>query len=144
MEKLEACESRCEKQRTFNISALYRPPAPNINNFIEDFGNYIRQHCMKQNEIIIENLNVNILEETNINTIYLNILYEKGFISCINEYTRSQQNSRSCIDHIFIKTKINPAKMIPIVNESTITDHNSTLLLIQTDKYNTQTEKRKL
>lgn len=45
-----------------------------------------------------------------------------GFISCINDYTRIHNNSRTTIDHIFVKT--NGADNVkPFILESCITDH---------------------
>lgn len=47
-----------------------------------------------------------------------------GFSSCINKRTRT----KSCIDHIFIKTRLNLDKLLSVVLNSKITDHSETYL----------------
>jgi len=50
------------------------------------------------------------------------------FFSCINEYTRVNNNSYTTIDHIFIKNG-DVTNIEPIILESYITDHYSILLI---------------
>ena len=56
---------------------------------------------------------------------YLNSLYEYGYTSCINTFTRVEKNSASCIDHIFLKSKYVYAleMCLPITIMSKITNH---------------------
>lgn len=58
-----------------------------------------------------------------------------GYISYINKPTRVTTENSSCIDHIFIKTKIdkNKFKFSSYILESTITDHCPVLLNIETE-----------
>ncbi len=37
---------------------------------------------------------------------YLNILYENDYVWLINDVTRVEKDSESCLDHIFLKTKM--------------------------------------
>lgn len=76
---------------------------------------------------------------------YLNILGEEGYISLINSPTRIQGNTQSCLDHIFLKTKkyaCNNTEIIPIIVETHITDHYSTIaqIVIPEKKENTKKE----
>lgn len=59
---------------------------------------------------------------------YLNIMSEQGFISFINENTREEGNTKTCIDHIFIKTKELKNKLIPLIWDIKITDHYPIML----------------
>lgn len=64
---------------------------------------------------------------------------EYGFTSAINSPTRIQGNSKSCLDHIFIKSKersINDI-VIPMIIETSATDHYSVAIQV------VQLEKRK-
>lgn len=69
-------------------------------------------------------------------------MYGKGFESLINNYTRVQQNNKSCIDHIFIKIKTqNKEKITPIILTSNITDHYATLVAIEKQELDSQEKK---
>lgn len=121
------------KQRNIlYLTVLYRPPSLNVAEFIGQFDNYLETCCVNQNEVIVGDININLLNENDRNTTdYLNILYAHGFVSCINDYTREQNNHKACLDHIFIKTQINKNKVIPLILETTITDHFAVLLNIE-------------
>lgn len=115
------------------ISVIYRPPSINEMEFTNNFYEYLHGYCNKTNEIIMGDLNINTLAINQVSSDYLNCLYQHGFLPCITSHTRSQNNTQSCIDHIFAKTKLDPSLIIPIVYESTITDHFSTILLIKSN-----------
>lgn len=51
-----------------------------------------------------------------------------GFVSCINKPT---YNNKTCIGHIFIKTKYNANSLSAIILNSKITDHSPTFLQIK-------------
>lgn len=120
----------------FYVSVIYRPPSTRVETFVHDFGIYLRTHCNERNEIIVGDLNINILTEDDTSTtIYINQLIEHGFVSCINSPTRVQNNTFSCLDHIFIKTKTQLNLITPLVLETTITDHFSTILEIKMESH---------
>ena len=51
-------------------------------------------------------------------------LHENGYKSLINGYTRVAGDSKSCIDHIFLKNKnLNYKTLVPIILHSKISDH---------------------
>ena len=81
--------------------------------------------ALKDIEIFTGDININILDEENpVTNSYLNILVSLGFKYFINKPTRIQNNSESCIDHIFIKSKINLLKSLNFfVFKEKITDH---------------------
>jgi len=79
--------------------------------------------------IIIGDISINIAQNSNDESKveYLNLMAQLGFISCINDYTRILNNSRTTIDHIFVKT--NGADYVkPFILESCITDHYSIII----------------
>lgn len=88
--------------------------------------------------ILIGDINIDILNKSEHAHKYLDILSEFGFLSTINNYTRVQQNTRSCIDHIFLNTKHNYELALPLIIKTNITDHYITTLQIITEdhKYN--------
>lgn len=50
-----------------------------------------------------------------------------NMILCINNYTRVSNNSKSCLDHIFINNHLNN-KIESYIIKCTITDHYATAL----------------
>lgn len=75
---------------------------------------------------------------------YEGCLFSHGFKSYINKYTRITQDSKSIIDHCFIKLSNKLRKqtnVTPYVLESSITDHFTTIISINfNEKLNTQRE----
>lgn len=113
------------------ISALYRPPSTCVNNFNIQLSNYLQSVSLDTDmHLIVGDININILGEEEYAHNYLNIMGEHGFISAINNFTRIQGNSKSCIDHMFIKNKNEGYEYIPIIIETCITDHYSLLTQI--------------
>lgn len=127
---------------TLGLTASYRPPSINTNTYITELNHYIKNLEKNNVEVFIGDININLSNEqgVEVNT-YLNNLNENGYISHINKYTRKTENSRSIIDHIFIKTDNNilnkACKMNAAIIETDITDHYSLALAITfNDKIN--------
>lgn len=118
------------KPRNYFVTVIYRSPASDVDSFNINLNTYLTERCIYQDEIILGDININILEDTATVNNYLNNMYQAGFLPCINECTRIQNGHKSCIDHIFIKTKINKNEITPIVLESTVTDHFSVIIQI--------------
>lgn len=76
-------------------------------------------------------ININILDDNEDSNEYLNIMSEYNFRSAINTFTRVQGNSRSCIDHFFIRTSQNIDNCTPVVIETNLTDHYAIVLNVQ-------------
>lgn len=81
--------------------------------------------------IVIGDININILGDKDFIHQYLNILHEEGYVSQINNYTRVTKNTKSCIDHVFLK-KITSSKcdLSPIIFKHLITDHYPIALIM--------------
>lgn len=112
------------------ITACYRSPASNINDFLQSIQEYFEEDQAQTYEynIYIGDMNINILENSVNKIEYMNILNEFGYTSMINNPTRK----RTCLDHIFFKTK-NYQRVdmtIPLILKSAITDHETVILQI--------------
>lgn len=81
-----------------SICAVYRSHAFTITEFNNELENVL-QNLTYNNIVLIGDLNIDILTETNSNSNYINILHEHGFkctFSCV-----SRVISHTCIDHIW-------------------------------------------
>jgi hypothetical protein len=112
----------------FGLTAIYRSPSTDPEIFINDLNTYIKENCTHPDEIITGDINIDISKYSELSETYLNCLIENGFISTINKHTRVQNNSASCIDHIFLKAKFKTDEIIPIVVKMNITDHYPVIL----------------
>lgn len=110
------------------IFGVYRPPSTERQVFVSElsiFFDNVRMDCDVC--ALVGDMNLNLFEQNEINDDYLNILSEENFLSAINvEKTRIQNNSKSCIDHLFLRR--NGGGMV--VLETNITDHYSLYLQI--------------
>lgn len=113
----------------YGLSAIYRSHDIPTHTFLSDLNNYLSL-CKERNEIFLGDINIDILSTTQESLDYLNVMSEFGFISFINTYTREVGNSKSCLDHIFLKTLQNMDSITGIVLKTTITDHYATILAI--------------
>lgn len=127
--------------KTYFISALYRNPvytSQSLENFLGGLDNYLSSININFDySLFLGDINIDILKNDNVANDYLNIFSSHGYISAINKPTRVFGNSMSCIDHIFIKQKIKYAsndKLVPIILQSHLTDHFTTILQIISPK----------
>lgn len=129
---------------TYNILSIYRSPSINIKEFNYNLQTYLEsKNCNSDYNILIGDLNIDILKKCEDSDEYLNILSEFGYISLINCSTRIQGNASSCIDHIFLNTKLNTDCIIPIVVGTAITDHFPSLIqIVLQDKKNNQDDNK--
>lgn len=118
----------------FIITCIYRSPNDNIGLFLNGLEMYLNSINKSHRSIICGDINIDILNQNNPLTSieYLNIIASKGFISCINKYTRVSNTSQSCIDHMFIN-HIDTDSVNSYILKSDITDHYATILYIQND-----------
>lgn len=127
----------------YYISCCYRPPSCSADDYVESLALYLENFqtlsCQNVVHILLGDINIDIssIFDENENKIvpshvtdYLNLLASNGFLSAINTYSRVSLNSKSCIDHIFVKSKFSVDRMVGVVFASSITDHYSTALCI--------------
>jgi len=116
----------------YKISGIYRSPSFAINNFLMGIDSYLSNISNNFKVIICGDMNINILEKSSDVSNYLNILASYNFISCIDSYTRVTDNTKSCIDHIFIRN-VDLSKANSFVIKTDITDHFSLAFYIKED-----------
>lgn len=116
------------------VNALYRPFDCETGDFNLALTSYLGGNiCKCDSEIIIGDMNINIMQNPptpNYVDEYLSIMAVNGFVSLVNTYTRVEGDSKSCLDHIFFKTKIQTNTYESLVITNKITDHYPTLLRI--------------
>lgn len=121
-------------EQTMLLRAMYRSPNSNETEFLEKFACFLENNENDEFDfcILAGDLNFNLLKPEDSTTAeYINTLNEYGYYSTINEPTRVRGNTKSCLDHIFIRSKHDISEqVIPIVLESHITDHYTTILQV--------------
>ena len=127
------------------LLAIYRSHSFSIAEFNNELENNLK-NLNHKNIVIIGDMNIDLLSTSNDHILnYLNILSASGFISHVNEPTRISGDSKTCLDHIFIRfsnhnTKVDTAKYL-----NDITDHFPILCKISANHLkndNTTTTKR--
>lgn len=126
--------SNLPKNCKIGLTAFYRLPATDLNMYLDNLEIYLNSIEYQNLEIYVGDINIDILKkETNETNKYLNIMNFKGFKSYINKPTRVQNESKTAIDHIFIRTHKNLIKNVelePIIFHTDMTDHYSPFILI--------------
>lgn len=85
---------------SFYLTGIYRSSNNNyVDSFLLSLSDYL-SHCGLANHVLCGDINIDILSNSNISCEYLNILISEGFFSACNNYTRINDHSNSCIDHI--------------------------------------------
>lgn len=105
------------------VTTIYRPPSTKIQNFNNSLKQYLANLENHDYSFMVGDINIDINGNTEETNEYLNIMTENGYVSLINDNTRMVNNSKSCIDHIFLKTKKKKSDTKPIIYETNITDH---------------------
>lgn len=108
--------------KKFCLSALYRLHHTCVDVFSEELNHYLGSIKDYDYSILMGDLNINILSNNDFVDHYLNVLSEWNYISYINDFTRVDGDTRSCIDHIFIRTT-KETQIQPIIFRTDITDH---------------------
>lgn len=117
-----------------SIIATYRSPSfTNPERFQTSLESVIKTLKPTKNVILIGDLNINTLEETDATTNYLCMLAEHGYLPAITLPTRLE----SCLDHIFVRTR---HKCESIICNASVTDHD--LIMCSLQMSNKQTQSR--
>ncbi|KAL1447472.1 hypothetical protein WDU94_003633 [Cyamophila willieti] len=130
--------SNVKTKQEITLVSIYRPPNNNALKFIDDL-NWWLQMCVKKKEtvIMIGDINVCTLKRNNINSNYLNVLYNNNLLPTIlKEVTRERllddTVTSSCIDHINVKIE-NYDTLSSAVIQEPIADHYMTGLRISAE-----------
>lgn len=119
------------------LCAVYRPPDLNKYLFCSELTTIINRSSLRNNYILIGDMNIDLKLNNNIQSQYLNSLFELGFECGINQYTRMEKKGniicKSCIDHIFIRSvdhRIKNSIVKTAVINNAIADHFITGLTV--------------
>lgn len=145
------------EEKNITLLAVYKSPSININDFNLNLRNYLQTLKTSDYTFLIGDLNIDILSENDQNVQeYLEILCEYGYVSQVNTFTRENNYSKSCIDHVFLKEKQSYTNIenITSVLKTNLTDHYSVIFNMiflnnmeiqnNTDSYYSLLNKRKL
>lgn len=85
---------------------------------------------------MVGDINIDILKENQLTTLYLDLLTTNGMESMINDFTREDlnKNNRSCIDHIFIRNKTIDTQLYSSIIKTNISDHYTLFLSYSPNK----------
>lgn len=120
--------------QSFEILACYRSPSSNIKQFTSELYNILDHLCDNTHTIMVGDININIIDahRNNSSFNYVSNLLARNFTPAIEQPTRVEKNSSTCIDHIFIKSKV-PLKLFKsAVLNIKITDHFPVIIGIDT------------
>lgn len=87
----------------FSVILIYRLHSSSYNLFLDDLNELLFKNST-QNSILLGDINIDILINNKIKTDYISLLSSYGFSSIINQPTRHGINSKTCLDHVFIRT----------------------------------------
>lgn len=121
--------------KTIHVISIYRSPSTCILTFNKCLYTYLSSILQNTHQIniLVGDINIDLTQRTERCEEYLNALSEWGYISTINEYTRIQGASRSCIDHIFLNSNIDGKHCKPIILKTNITDHYALVFQLNLD-----------
>lgn len=132
--------------KTISIIAIYRSPSGDTNIFMNDLREYLNnEKRIFDYSFIVGDINIDLTEKSSQVEEYVSTLNTFGYLSLINEPTRSMGDSHTCIDHIFMKTDLDSYELcLPLIIHSCITDHFSTAmqLVVTNEPYVIQNRKR--
>lgn len=99
---------------SLSLHACYRSPNSNTLSFLNDLSRYLENKQNANVNILLGDLNLNILNNNdNMVNQYTSLLNTHGFFSLYEDVTRP--DSQTCIDHVFLKTKVKKKHSILIL-----------------------------
>jgi len=106
-------------KETIKITAIYRSPSTDTNEFIVGLERYLQNAANVDWHFLVGDINIDILAEDAAECQeYLNVVNQYGYCVMMNKPTRD----RTCLDHVMLKCKgENTAQAV--VHEVNITDH---------------------
>ncbi|KAJ8980651.1 hypothetical protein NQ317_017577 [Molorchus minor] len=134
------------KNKSILITAIYRPPSTCEREFTRQLIEHLHEISKEKVDynVIIGDININLKLNNDVTEEYLNAMSEFGFQSLINSITREDGETKSCIDHIFLRAKEDIIKnnVNSFVLKNKITDHCPILLKIKTNSTNISENKQ--
>nr|CAI5858681.1 unnamed protein product [Callosobruchus analis] len=115
--------------------SVYRPPSTSPVEFVTSLAEYLDnpEHNKNITQFLIGDININIFDNSDTTNTYLDNMSNHGYISYINNYTRVQGLTKSCIDHIFVKDLNSYFQYAAFILQTSITDHFATILQLKSE-----------
>lgn len=112
-------------EEQISLLAIYRPPSHNPHEFIRELDDILKTVKKQRNVIMVGDINIDIMKENTVTTLYLDTLTCNGMQLIINDYTREviNQNTRTCIDHLFVRMKNVYTQLNSSIIKTNISDH---------------------
>lgn len=127
---------------SLNLSAIYRPPLYKVNDFLQEFE--IILHNRRDNHIVIGDININLLDNSDIVREYKNLIALNGFAIInkieVGQATRVTDTTATLIDHVVCSSALRDRCRVKVEN-SALTDHRELNLEV---KKKVQTYKKKI
>lgn len=107
------------------LLSLYRPPNQNVNLFTEEIEQCINTISKKQTIVAVGDMNIDILKQNKLTTKYVDTFMSNGLHCVVREVTRNDitNNTKTCIDHMFVRTNKKTKCTHSAVITTTISDH---------------------
>jgi hypothetical protein len=90
-------------QRNIIVGCIYRPPNSNMNDFIDEYSNILKQIEDKNHVYLLGDFNIDLLKyNTHSSTSqFINMMFSSSFIPLINRPTRVTKTTATLIDNIY-------------------------------------------
>lgn len=123
-----------------SLLSIYRPPSSNIKEFLNEIDKTINTINKKQELIIVGDMNIDILKQNNITIKYIDMILSYGLQCVIKEVTREDinKNTRTCIDHLFVRNFKQTTHLHAAVIKTTISDHYSIFCCLESENQSTE------
>ena len=109
--------------KSFELSSLYRSHEIQKLEFIKSFEKFLQSKKDCTNHYIVGDYNIDLLELDVVSQVFLETIFENGYINGYHEVTRPSMNNNggTCIDNVLIKSENMNVKTYTL--KSGITDH---------------------
>lgn len=124
------------------ILATYNPPSIIVRDFLDDLHCALNSFKKLNLEIFSGDTNIDILKQNVITNDYLNTLSAHGYTQKIDKATRINQDSKTCIDHIFTACGDTDFNDRSFILAEGISDHSSIILNIEFKDCTLETESK--
>lgn len=125
---------RLKNSMSFKITGIYRCHDINVDNFNVKMKEYLILNKNVKHHCIVGDFNINLLKVDFIAEQFLETMLGSGYVNCFSDITRPNSLEGSCIDNMFIKSKI--ARTNSFTYTNAFTDHYPIFLTINLQKEN--------
>lgn len=137
--KDENCEMLCVQvpKLLLNIVAIYRHPSSNMDVFLKNLKSIFSHKNIQKSKnttIFIGDTNIDLLQDTNISSKYIDLIAQFDFCQQIQNATRITSSTSTLIDHIITSKKVT-SKCVFMTHKIPLTDHFPISISLSLDHY---------